>query len=96
MQETQETWVLSLGQEDPLEKEITTHSIILGWKFPWREQSGSLWCPKESDTIEHTHTHTHTHKVSQVYVYIYSYKPLLYLRIIIPYEKLVIVQSYAV
>ena len=35
----QETWVQSLGQEDPLEKEMATHSSILAWKIPWREES---------------------------------------------------------
>ena len=34
----QETWVLSLGREDPLEKEMATHSSILAWKIPWREK----------------------------------------------------------
>ena len=34
MQETQETWVLSLGWDDPLEKEMATHSSILAWKNP--------------------------------------------------------------
>ena len=34
MQEMQETWVLSLGQEDPLEKGMATHSSILAWKNP--------------------------------------------------------------
>ena len=38
----QETWVQSLGQEDPLEKEMATHSSILAWKIPWMEQCGSL------------------------------------------------------
>ena len=33
-----ETWVPSLGQEDPLEKEIATHSSILAWKIPWVEE----------------------------------------------------------
>ena len=33
----QETWLLSLGQEDPLEKEIAIHSSILAWKIPWME-----------------------------------------------------------
>ena len=33
----QETWVLSLGQEDPLEKEMATHSSILAWRIPWTE-----------------------------------------------------------
>ena len=38
----QETWVQFLGQEDPLEKEITTHSSLLAWKIPWREEPGGL------------------------------------------------------
>ena len=37
MQEIQETWVESLGWEDPLEKEIATHSNILAWEIPWTE-----------------------------------------------------------
>ena len=40
MQETQETQVQSLGQEDPLEKEMATHSSILAWKIPWTEDPG--------------------------------------------------------
>ena len=36
----QETWVLSLGQEDPLEKEMATHSSILAWKIPWAKKAG--------------------------------------------------------
>ena len=40
MQETQETQVLSLGQEDPLEKEMATHSSILAWEIPWTEETG--------------------------------------------------------
>ena len=42
MQETQETWVRSLGQEGPLEKEMATHSSILAWKIPWTERPGGL------------------------------------------------------
>ena len=38
----QETWVPSLGQEDPLEKEMTTHSSILAWRIPWTEEPGGL------------------------------------------------------
>ena len=34
----QETWVKSLGWEDPLEKEMATHSSILAWKIPWTEE----------------------------------------------------------
>ena len=42
MQEAQETQVPSLGQEDPLEKEMATHSIILAWTIPWTEEPGGL------------------------------------------------------
>ena len=42
MQEMQETWVQSLSQKDPLEKEMTTHSSILAWRIPWTEEPGSL------------------------------------------------------
>ena len=42
MQETQETWVRSLGQEDPLETAMATHSSILAWEIPWTEESGRL------------------------------------------------------
>ena len=38
----QGTWVLSLGWEDPLEKEMATHSSILAWKIPWMEEPGRL------------------------------------------------------
>ena len=38
----QETWVRSLGREDPLEKEMATHSSIPAWKIPWTEEPGSL------------------------------------------------------
>ena len=52
----------SLGQEDPLEKEMATHSNIPAWKIPWTE---AQWCRKELDMTEllssHVHTHTHTH-----------------------------------
>ena len=37
-----DTWVQSLGQEDPLEKEMATHSVILAWKIPWTEESDGL------------------------------------------------------
>ena len=38
----QETWVRPLGQEDPLEKEMETHSGILVWRVPWTEESSGL------------------------------------------------------
>ena len=37
-----ETWVRSLGQEHPLEKEMATHSSILAWRIPWTEEPGGL------------------------------------------------------
>ena len=44
-EETQETWVRSLGREDPLEEEMATHSSTLAWKIPWTEQPGGLQSP---------------------------------------------------
>jgi len=38
----QETWTGSLGQEDPLEEEMATHSSILAWKIPWTGEPGRL------------------------------------------------------
>ena len=62
MQEMQEMWAGSLGQEDPLEEEMATHSSILAWKIPWTEQPGRLqsMVHKGLDTTECEHTHTHT------------------------------------
>ena len=42
MQELQETWVQSLGWQDPLEEGMATHSSFLAWKIPWTEESGRL------------------------------------------------------
>ena len=39
---TRETWVQFLGREDPLEKEMVTHSSILAWRIPWTEKPGGL------------------------------------------------------
>ena len=49
----QETWVQSQGQEDPLEKEMATHSSILAWRILWTEEPGGLQSmgSQESDTI---------------------------------------------
>ena len=54
MRETQETWVRSLGQEDPLEKELAICSSILAWKIPWMEKPGGVTVRgvAESDTTE--------------------------------------------
>ena len=57
----QETWVQSLSREDPLEKEMATHSSILAWRIPWTEEPGSLQSTghKELDTTEQLHFHFH-------------------------------------
>ena len=63
----QETRVQSLGGEDPLEKEMATHSSILAWRIPWTEESGELQSV-ELQRVGHnwvTNTHTNT------YIYIY-------------------------
>ena len=41
-QQTQETWVLSLGQEEALGKGMATHSSVLAWRIPWTEEPGGL------------------------------------------------------
>ena len=48
----QETRVQALGQEDPLEKEMATHSSILAWRIPWTEESGGL-LSKGSQRVRH-------------------------------------------
>ena len=64
----QETWVRSLGREDPLEKEMATHSSILAWRIPWMEEHGGLQSTGSQrvrhdratslqDNIKHTNVH---------------------------------------
>ena len=48
----QETWVQSPGHEDPLEKELATHSSILSWEIPWTKEPGGQQGGKEWDTTE--------------------------------------------
>ena len=59
----QENQVLSLGEEDLLKKEMTTHSSMLAWRIPWTEEPGGLQS-RELQRVGHdwaTNTHTHTH-----------------------------------
>ena len=60
-----ETQVRSLGWEDPLEKEMATHSSILAWRIPRTEEPGGLQFMGSQrvrdDWVTNTHTHTHTH-----------------------------------
>ena len=64
--------IRSLGQEDPLEEEMATHSSILVWNIPWTEESGGLhpWGQKESNMTEQlsVYTHTHTHSLHMNWV----------------------------
>ena len=57
MQETQEMWVQSLGQEVPLENEMAIHSSILAQEIPWTEMPGRLWSTGCQRVSEHTQTH---------------------------------------
>ena len=53
-----ETWVWSPGWEDPLEKEMATHSSILAWKIPWTEEPGrlqSMGCQNRLDLVTKQH-----------------------------------------
>ena len=73
----QETWVGSLGQADPLEEGMATHSSILAWRIPWTEEPVGLQSEgcKELDTTERlstvqsacTHTHTHIFEACCLY-----------------------------
>ena len=59
----QETWVQTMGREDPLKKGMATHSSIVAWRIPWTEEPGvySLWGHKESAMTEPLTQHTHIH-----------------------------------
>ena len=63
VQQTQETQVQSLGQENPLEQETATHSSVLAWKIPWAEEPGGLI---GSQRVEHNRATEHTHTDSYV------------------------------
>ena len=68
MQEPQETWVWSLGQEDPLEEEIATHSSMFAWKIPWTEEPGGY------SPCDHRvgHNWACTHKVNKTWTALLS------------------------
>ena len=59
----QETRVQSLGQEDPLEKEMATHSSIHAWKIPWTEEPGGL-LSMGSQRVRHDFTFTFIYKLT--------------------------------
>ena len=67
----QETWVLSLGWEDPLEKEIATHSSVLAWRIPRTEDPGrySPWGRREFDETKRLSLH-----FARVLVWLYVFR----------------------
>jgi len=76
MQEMQETWIQSLGREDPLETGVATHSSTLAWKIAWTEDLDGLcpWGHRESDTTKGLSTH------ASLNVFGGSQKSLLFVR----------------
>ena len=54
----QETWVQSLDQKDPLEKEMATHSSILAWRIPWTEEPGRLQSMELQSQTQLSNYHT--------------------------------------
>ena len=64
-----ETWVPSLGQEDPLEKEMATHSSILFWKTPWTEELGWLQSMGSQRVRHRSKRLTHTYRHTCIYIW---------------------------
>ena len=58
-----ETWVLFLGWEDPLEKEVATHSSILAWRIPWTEEPGGLQSMESQRVGHNSDFDTHLHYI---------------------------------
>ena len=59
----QETWIQSLGWEDPLEKEVATHSSILAWRIPWTEEPGGLQSMESQRVGHNSDFDTHLHYI---------------------------------
>ena len=85
MQEAQELRVQSLGQEDPLEDSMATHSSIHAWEIPWTKKPGGLQS-KESDTTERLTTHMSIELVMPYNHFILCH-PLLLMPSILPNIK---------
>ena len=75
-----ETWVQSLGQEDPLEKEMAIHSSTIAWKIPWTEEPSRLQS-MGSQRVRHDFTFTFTFAGSRILVDSFLFQ---YLRDITP------------
>ena len=72
----QETQVQSLGQGDPIEKGIATHSSILTWRIPWTEKPQSMGLQK----VRHDE-HTQTHKLYSQILKVHCLLPILFLEL---------------
>ena len=72
----QETWVQFLGQEDVLEKGMTTQSSILAWRIPWTEEPGSLQS-MGSQRVRHNgaYTQAHTHPLARQWLGLHAFMP---------------------
>ena len=68
----QETWVHSLGQEDPLEKEMATHSSIFAWRISWMEEPGGLQS-MESQRVGHDWATSLQSIEVSIHFFMYSY-----------------------
>ena len=80
----EETQIRSLGQEDPPEESMATHSSILAWRSSWTEEPGRLlcgpWDHKELNTTEAAeHTHTHVNGISSCSIFYNQEKSLFFL-----------------
>ena len=76
MQETQETQVESLGQEDPLEREMATCSSVLAWEIPWAEEPCGLQSV-QSELSDEAHRHTGHHRFKPQNISIFTVSLLM-------------------
>ena len=74
-----ETWVQSLGWEDPLEKGTATHSSILAWKIPWTQGPGGLQSMGSQRVVHDLATFTYNH--IYIHIYIHTYRMSLHLSV---------------
>ena len=70
MKELQDTWVPSLGWEDPLEEGMATHSNIVAWRIPWTEEPGKLQS-LGSQRVRHDGGSKHKHIITLTVLFLY-------------------------
>ena len=74
MEEMQETWDQSQGQEDPLEEGMETHSSILAWRIPWTEEPGGLQSLGSQESYMTEYTRKHTQRQSHTHAHFYMHR----------------------